>query len=154
VYGLLNAALRKERLWLPDVNGGQALYLEHGGRFYMDSGGHPELASPEVLTPAQVACYDKAGERLLDVARARVLADRPELQITPAKNNTGALSADRVVWGCHESHTCWAPLDRVGPMLIPHLVSRLIYAGAGCLSARPAGTGFELSQRARHLVQV
>jgi hypothetical protein len=152
VYGLLNAAIRKERLWLPDVNGGQALYLEHGGRFYLDSGGHPELASPEVATPAQVACYDKAGERLLDAARARVVAERPDLQITLAKNNTGALFADRFVWGCHESHTCWAALDRVGPMLIPHLVSRLVYAGAGCLSARAGGTGFELSQRARHLV--
>jgi hypothetical protein len=154
VYSALNDAIRKERLWLPDVNGGRSVYLQHGGRFYLDSGGHPELATPEVHTPAQVAAYDKAGERLLDLARARALRERPDLHITIAKNNVNGVLPDRAVWGCHESHTCWAPHDRVGPQLIPHLVSRLIYAGAGCLSARAHGTGFELSQRARHLVQV
>jgi hypothetical protein len=41
------------------------------------------------------------------------------------------------------------PLEEAARALIPHLVSRIIYAGAGCLSAR---SGFELSQRARHLV--
>jgi hypothetical protein len=153
VYSLLNDAIRKERLYLPDVNGGRALYLQHGGRFYLDSGGHPELATPEVHTPAQVAAYDKAGERLLDLARARAVRDRPDVHITLAKNNIHAIFPERAVWGCHESHTCWAPHDRVAPQLIPHLVSRLVYAGAGCLSARPNGTGFELSQRARHLVQ-
>jgi hypothetical protein len=154
VYHLLNEAVRQERLWLPDVNGGRAIYLQHGGRLYMDSGGHPEYATPEVFTPAQVACYDKAGERLLDLARARVARERPSLKIAIAKNNVGPVFPDRVAWGCHESHTCWAPLDRVGPQLVPHLVSRTVYAGAGCLSARPGGMGFELSQRARHLVQV
>jgi proteasome accessory factor A len=152
VYTLLNTALRKERLWLPDVNGGQAIYLQNGGRFYMDSGGHPEYATPEAATPAQVACYDKAGERLLAVARARVRAEQPTTEITLAKNNVGAVFADRIVWGCHESHTCWVHTDRVGPQLMRHLVSRMVYAGAGCLSARPAGMGFELSQRARHLL--
>lgn len=154
VYALLNEALRQERLWMQDVNGGRAVYLQHGGRFYMDSGGHPEYATPEVFTPAQVAAYDKAGEHLLALARDRVLAKQPGLRLTITKNNIGPIFPDRVAWGCHESHTCWQPLDKVAPMLIPHLVSRMIYAGAGCLSARSAGTGFELSQRARHIVQV
>src|SRR4051812_15594416 len=52
VYNLLNDALRHERPCLPDVNGGRALYLSNAGRFYVDSGGHPEYASPEVFTPA------------------------------------------------------------------------------------------------------
>jgi hypothetical protein len=154
VYTLLNEALRHERLFLPDVNGGRAIYLQHGGRFYLDSGGHPEYASPEVSTPAEVAAYDKAGERLLEVARARIARERPHYQITIAKNNISSLFPDRAVWGCHESHLSWQPLERVGPQLIPHLVSRMIYAGAGCLSARRGGMGFELSQRARHLCQV
>jgi Pup-ligase protein len=154
VYNLLNDALRHERPWLPDVNGGRALYLSNAGRFYVDSGGHPEYATPEVFTPAQMAAYDKAGERLLALARARIRRDRPDLEITLAKNNINPILADRLAWGCHESHTCWVPLDKVAPQLIPHLVSRMIYAGAGFLSARSAGMGYELSQRARHLVQV
>src|SRR5262245_20921357 len=154
VYALLNEALRHERLWMQDVNGGRAVYLQHGGRFYMDSGGHPEYATPEVFTPAQVAAYDKAGEYLLAMARDRVLREQPGLRIAITKNNIGPVFPDRVAWGCHESHTCWQPLDKVAPMMIPYLVSRMIYAGAGCLSARPTGIGFELSQRARHIVQV
>jgi hypothetical protein len=154
VYNLLNDALRLERLWTPDVNGGRAFYLQNGGRFYMDSGAHPEYASPEVMTPAEMVCYDKAGERFLALARARAVSRQPDLEIALVKNNIGPVFPDRVAWGCHESHTCWAPPEKVGPQLIPHLVSRMIFAGSGCLSARTAGMGFELSQRARHLVQV
>jgi proteasome accessory factor A len=153
VYGLLNDALRKERLFLPDVGGGRAMYLQHGGRFYMDSGGHPEYASPECSTPAQVVAYDKAGERLMQIAQARIKRDLPEYELSITKNNIGPVFPDRVTWGCHESHVSWLPLDRVGPMLMPQLVSRTIYCGAGVLSARNNGLGFELSQRARHLVQ-
>jgi hypothetical protein len=153
VYALLNDALRKERLFLPDVGGGRAMYLQHGGRFYMDSGGHPEYATPECSTPAEVVAYDKAGERLMQIATARIARDFPEYDLAVLKNNIGPVFPDRVAWGCHESHVSWLPLERVGPMLLPHLVSRTIYCGAGTLSARNNGTGFELSQRARHLVQ-
>src|SRR5262249_7706420 len=38
--------------------------------------------------------------------------------------------------------------------LLGHLVSRVFYAGSGILAHRDGGTGFELSQRARHLVKV
>ncbi len=154
VYALLNEAVRRERLWMPDVIGGRSIYLEHGGRFYMDHGAHPEYATPECLTPTQVACYDKAGERLLEVARERVLRDRPGVQIVIVKNNLDPIYPDHLTFGCHESYTSWVQPDHAAARLIPHLVSRIIYAGAGCLSAHPSGSGFELSQRARHLVKV
>jgi Pup-ligase protein len=153
VYGWLNDALRRERLFLPDVGGGRAMYLQHGGRFYMDSGGHPEYATPECSTPAEVAAYDKAGERLMAVTLTRAARDFPDLHMTVTKNNIGPVFPDRVAWGCHESHTAWQQPDRIGPMLMAHLVSRTIFCGSGCLSARGNGIGFELSQRARHLVQ-
>src|SRR5262249_57858979 len=94
-----------------------------------------------------------AGERLMQIARNRVHRDSPDMQLTVTKNNIGPVFPDRVAWGCHESHTSWQTPDRVGPMLLPHLVSRMIYAGSGCLSSRAHGVGFELSQRGRHLVQ-
>jgi proteasome accessory factor A len=153
-FRYLNDALRQERAWLPDAAGGWAAYFQHGGRIYMDSGGHPEHATPECDTPAQVALYDKAGERLFDLARLRVQREHRGTTITVVKNNVGPVHADEATWGCHESYTSWVRPDRAAELLVPHIVSRLIYAGAGCLSGRPGCEGFELSQRARHLRQV
>jgi proteasome accessory factor A len=154
VYSLLFDAVRKERLTMPDVIGGSSIYLENGGRLYMDSGGHPEYATPESLTPAQVAAYDKAGEWILERARERVQHERPQLRVSLLKCNISPIFPDRFTFGCHESHTSWVSAERAAPQLLPHLVSRTIFAGAGCLSAHPNGVGFELSQRARHMVQV
>ncbi|HKI32440.1 MAG TPA: proteasome accessory factor PafA2 family protein [Gemmataceae bacterium] len=150
-FRFLNEALRQERRWLPDAAGGWAAYFEHGGRIYMDSGGHPEHATPECSTPTEVALYDKAGERLFDLARERVQRERPGLTVSVLKNNVGPIHTDEATWGCHESYTSWVRGDKAGEQLVPHVVSRLIYAGAGCLSGRTGCAGFELSQRARHL---
>jgi hypothetical protein len=150
-FRLLNEAMRLERRWLPDASGGWAAYFEHGGRVYMDSGGHPEHATPECATPTEVALYDKAGERLFDMARERVQRERAGVSVTVAKNNVGPIHADEATWGCHESYTLWVRGDKAAEQLVPHVVSRLVYAGAGCLSGRPGCNGFELSQRARHL---
>jgi Pup-ligase protein len=152
VYDLLNDALRNERRWLPDVVGRDAMYLEHGGRFYLDFDAHPEYATPECSTPKEVAAYDKAGERLLEIARTRAERLHPQLHVTIIKNNLDPIEPDENSYGCHESYTCWVPLADAAQALIPHLVSRILYAGAGCLSARDGASGFELSQRARHLV--
>jgi hypothetical protein len=149
---LLHEAVRRERTCLPDANGGRSLYLENGARLYVDSGEHPEHASPECFTPRQAACYDKAGEMMLRQARDRLLLEQPTLRLSIVKNNLDPVYPDQTTWGCHESYTSWMRLDQAAPQLIPHIVSRVIYAGAGCLSAHPEGNGFELSQRARHLV--
>ncbi|MBY0528459.1 MAG: proteasome accessory factor PafA2 family protein [Gemmataceae bacterium] len=154
VFNLLSDALRQERLWMTDVLGGRAMYLEHGGRFYMDHGFHPEYATPECTTPAQVAAYDKAGEQLLELARARVQREQPDVKLTLIKNNLDPVYPDYYTYGCHESYTSWVPSGDAVQALVPHLVSRVLYCGSGCLSARPGATGFELSQRARHLVEV
>jgi proteasome accessory factor A len=151
VYVLLYDALRQERRWLPDMNGGRSIFLEQGGRYYLDAGAHPEYATPECFTPAQVACYDLAGERLLELARGRAGRDHPGIKITILKNNLGPLLPGTFTWGNHESYLCWVPLESAAAQLIPHLVSRLPYAGAGCFARNGEGMGFELSQRARHL---
>jgi hypothetical protein len=153
VYGLLFAALCQERLWIPDIHGGDAVFLENGGRFYLDHGQHPEYASPECFTPAQVAAHDKAGERLLAAARARLRRQRPEVDVTILKNNLHPLFPDDATWGTHESYTCWIDPARAAAPLLPHVVSRIVFAGAGCLSAFPGAPGFELSQRARHMAR-
>jgi hypothetical protein len=151
VFDRLNAALRRERRWLPDVMGRDSIYLEHGGRFYLDYDAHPEYATPECFTPTEIAAYDKAGERLLQIARTRAEREYPGARLTIIKNNLDPIEPDEHSYGCHESYTCWVALETAARALIPHLVSRIIYAGAGCLSGRPGSIGFELSQRARHI---
>lgn len=152
-YRELFEALREEVRCVPDAGSSQGLYLENGGRFYCDAGPHPEYATPEVSSPLEAVCYDKAGEALMQRACARVRrAGRYELSIT--KNNIGVIFPDRVTFGSHESYTLWGTLLDASVQLVPHLVSRIVYAGSGCLSANPQGMGFELSQRARHMMRV
>jgi hypothetical protein len=151
LYTLLNDAVRGERRWISDVAGGRAVYLENGARLYLDSGGHPEYSTPECPGPAEAACHDKAGEFLLRRALDQVRAARPNLRLAVIKNNVDPVQPESSSWGCHESYTCWTALDTAGPLLVPHVVSRVVYAGAGGLSVRPDAPGFELSQRARHL---
>lgn len=152
VYELLLAALKHERAWAEDHHGYRGVFLQHGGRMYLDYGSHPEHATPECFTPEQVAAYDKAGEVLLDVARRRVNAEQADARVRVVKNNLDPCEPDHVSYGTHESYTCWAPAAAAGPQLIPHLVTRAAYAGAGALTGE--GMGFELSARARHLCEV
>jgi proteasome accessory factor A len=154
VYDGLAGVLRERRSWMADRGGYRGMYLQHGGRLYLDYGAHPEHATPECFTPAQVACYDKAGEALLGLARTHLLAAGRAERIAVVKNNLDPLHPDQFSYGTHESYTCWVPADAAGPQLLPHLASRLVYAGAGGLSGHAGGVGFELSQRARHLVKV
>jgi proteasome accessory factor A len=153
VYALLAQAIRHERASVPDCGSYRGMFLEHGGRLYFDYGGHPEHATPECFTPAQVACYDKAGERLLSRACRQAEASQPGLRLAVIKNNLDPVHPDLITYGTHESYTSWVwPAEAAEPLL-PFLATRIIYAGAGCLSGHGNGMGFELSQRSRHIVR-
>ncbi|HZY88832.1 MAG TPA: proteasome accessory factor PafA2 family protein [Gemmataceae bacterium] len=153
VYDLLAEVVRRERRWLPDANDGCGTFLENGARLYLDCG-HPEYATPECRAPEQVVCHERAGEELLALARREVLRARPGLRLSVAKNNIDPVQPDEVSYGTHESYTCWVTAEAAAAQLVPHLVSRVVYAGSGALTAHPEGHGFELSQRARHLCHV
>ncbi len=151
VYDLLLPAIRRRHKWLRDLRSPLGLYLENGSRYYLDTGAHNEFCTPELTSPRQVACYDRVNERILLAARKDVMANHSSLEICITKNNINVGMPDEVAWGQHEAFTCWVPLQDAARQLIPHLVSRLPYASAGCLSANGSGMGFELSQRARHM---
>ena len=64
------------------------LILSNGARFYVDHA-HPEYSSPETTNPRDCVIWDRAGERILDLARTRAEAvSPPEQRILIYKNNT------------------------------------------------------------------
>ena len=153
--GLANDLMRTARqslVHLPDA-GGAGIYLENGSRLYVDAGSHPEMAGPECSTPWDVVRYIEAGERTLVRIADAVTERRVDVAETLGfKCNVDYSSESRSTWGCHESY-----LHRMDPTelpheIIPHLVSRIIYTGAGGFNSLEEGIEFLVSPRAPHLV--
>lgn len=147
-------AIRHAHRWLPDCHAPSGVFLDNASRYYLDTGCHNEFSSPEVFTPRQIAIYDRAAEQILLRAKAALASQGDGDDVCVTKNNINFTMPDRAAWGQHEAYTCWIPLEVAAAQLIPHLVSRIPYAGAGYLSAHPNGMGFELSQRARHMTRL
>lgn len=154
----------------PPGNGG---FLTNAGRIYLDMG-HLEYASPECGTLADVIASDRAGDALLQEAiDALGLADEMSLIKNNIDHETDA------TFGCHENYLVSRrfPFSRRGlGKLVPFLVTRQIFTGAGRVGAASAqdvwmqrgqiimprtglaafysrpDVAFQLSQRADHIV--
>ena len=147
VSGLIDKA-RQHFASLPDFNGG--LFLENGSRFYGDCGHHPELATPECTNPWDVARYVLAGEQILHRLGRELEADDPNLALKIFKCNID-YSGARTTWGCHESYLHRADPQLLSEQIIPHLVTRIIYTGAGGFESLSPGLRFSISPRVQHL---
>ncbi|MGC8481099.1 MAG: proteasome accessory factor PafA2 family protein, partial [Acidimicrobiales bacterium] len=110
------------------------VFLENGARLYLDVGSHPEYATPECDSISDVVAHDKAGERviesLVESAEARMREEGIRGSVFLFKNNTDSAGNS---YGCHENYltTRSEEFSRFAEVLIPFLVSRQIYAGAG-----------------------
>jgi len=139
---------------LPHLKGetGCDLFLGNGARLYIDCGLHPEWATPECTTPAEVVSYLRAGEQIL--AQAAQELERSNRRVARAlllKCNVDYVDTS-ATWGSHESYLYAGVHPSVLPMqLIPHLVSRVVFTGAGGLNPKSAGIEFTLSPRVAHL---
>lgn len=152
VRQLLEAAWLRLR-HLPDRQG-IGLFLENGARFYIDCGLHPEMSTPECTTPWEVVRYMLAGDRILvDLARQLEARLGDHSRVTVFKGNVD-YSGTHSTWGAHESYCHRAPVECLPDALIPHLVSRIVYAGAGGFNPFSPGLEFTLSPRAHHLTRV
>ncbi len=130
------------------------VFLGNGARLYLDVGSHPEYATPECDSLHDLVVHDKAGERILEDlltgAERRLGDEGVHGDIYLFKNNTDSAGNS---YGCHENY-CTSRNDDFGAyteVLIPFLVSRQIYAGAGKVLHTARGTQFCLSQRAEHI---
>jgi hypothetical protein len=127
------------------------LFLSNGSRLYVDSGLHPELSTPECLDPADVVRYLSAGDRLLaDALRELPGSLRAEAGTGLYKCNVD-YSGAKTTWGSHESYLHRSPPVDFPAEIIPHLVSRLIFTGAGGFNPFSSGIEFTLSPRSWHL---
>ncbi len=131
------------------------VFLVNGARLYLDVGSHPEYATPECDSIGDVVAHDKAGERILEQllhsAEERLREEGIRGDIYLFKNNTDTAGNS---YGCHENYltTRRDDLSDYDEVLIPFLVSRQIWAGAGKIYENPrGGAGFSISQRAAHI---
>ena len=130
------------------------VFLENGARLYLDVGSHPEYATPECDNLEDVVAHDKAGERILEslVQSAELRLDEEGIkgEIYLFKNNTDSAGNS---YGCHENFLVSRSKDfhRTVDVLIPFLVTRQIFLGAGKLVQTPRGTTYSMSQRAEHI---
>jgi proteasome accessory factor A len=140
-----------ERLKCLRDSGAPGVYLSNGSRLYIDVGHHPEFSTPECTDPWEVVRYSLAGERILaDLARD-VEKEHLDSKASIFRCNVDYVS--KQTWGCHESYLHRAGPETMADEIIPHLVSRLIYTGAGGFDTRSSGLEFTLSPRVPHLVR-
>lgn len=126
-------------------------YLTNGSRLYLDVGSHPEYATAEARDPMDALLQDLAGERVmaglaLD-AQARLRASYGDgVNVHVFKNNADSAGHS---FGCHENYLVrrYVPLETVEHELLPFLITRQLYTGAG----RVTDQGFEITQRADYL---
>ena len=130
------------------------VFLENGARLYLDVGSHPEYATPECDSPLQAVTHDKAGERTLEglvaSAEQRLHEEGIAGTISLFKNNTDSAGNS---YGCHENYLVArvGEFQRLADALIPFLVTRQVFAGAGKVLQTPRGAVFSLAQRAEHI---
>ncbi|MFN0027734.1 MAG: Pup--protein ligase [Acidimicrobiales bacterium] len=130
------------------------VFLANGARLYLDVGSHPEYATPECDSIFDLVVHDKAGERILEQllasAEQRLREEGIRGVIYLFKNNTDSAGNS---YGCHENYLTSRRDDFAyyAEVLIPFLVSRQIYAGAGKVLQTARGAIYCVSQRAEHI---
>jgi proteasome accessory factor PafA2 len=122
--------------------------LSNGGRLYVD-GAHPEYSTPECTTPREVVAFERAGEQILADCLKALATVRGAEKFVLYKNNTDGKGNS---YGYHENYLLArsVPFERIVQALVPFLVTRQIYAGAGKVGAenqtRPVD--YQIGQRA------
>jgi proteasome accessory factor A len=128
------------------------LVLSNGARFYNDHA-HPEYSTPECTTLQQIVAQDKAGERILaECARRRNQKLPTGFEVRLYKNNTDFAGHS---YGCHDNYLMRRDIawDRIVAGMLPFLITRQIFAGAGKMgieaeSAQGEPGIYQISQRA------
>jgi proteasome accessory factor A len=150
----LMALAGRQLTQLPDLNASAGFFLGNGSRFYVDCGAHPEICTPECANPWDAVRYIEAGHRILAGLTSSVASSSPPgTEILCFRCNVD-YSGNQTTWGCHESYMHCIAQEALQPQIIPHLVTRLIYTGAGGFNPLSRGLEFTLSPRMAHFRRV
>ena len=125
-----------------------------GQRRLTPDGSHPEYATPECDSLYDLVVHDRAGERILEElqrsAEQRLAEEGIHGTVYLFKNNTDSAGNS---YGCHENFLT-SRTDELGPfteVLIPFLISRQIFTGAGKILQTARGPVYSIAQRAEHI---
>jgi proteasome accessory factor A len=128
-------------------------FLSNGGLLYFDSGLHIEWSTPECVSPNDIVRYLRAGDLVvhrLVTDFARRTSVRGEVFVSRCNVDYDSHTA----WASHESyqHTCNP--GGLPAQLVPFLVSRVVFCGAGGWDVTSPGLVFTLSPRVRFIRRV
>jgi proteasome accessory factor PafA2 len=123
--------------------------LKNGARFYVDHA-HPEYSTPEVTNVRELVAHERAGERIVEIARRAASVLLPAGQtILIHKNNSDRKGNS---YGCHENYLIArrTPFKDIVEHMTPFLVTRQILCGAGKVGSenRAQPCDYQISQRA------
>jgi proteasome accessory factor A len=123
--------------------------LVNGARLYVDHA-HPEFSTPECSSVIELINYEKAGERIIDICRRNANATLPAGRTLVIYRNNSDQKGNS--YGYHENYLMdrRAPFKLIAEHLIPFLVTRQIFCGAGKVLAEnnTSPCEFQISQRA------
>jgi len=125
-----------QRLFAPVASefAATSVFLPNGGRLYLDVGNHPEYATPECASLADLLVAERAGDELLVALAGRAAAAEAELgrhtEFSLYKNNLDSFGN---TYGSHENYLVERRHDPelLAGWLVPFLVARQAIAGAG-----------------------
>ncbi len=144
-------------LFAPVVEANRAtnVYLRNGGRLYLDVGSHPEYATAECSTLAELVAQDRGGDlvlaRLADRCRSALADQGTDARVSLFKNNVDSHGNS---YGSHENYQVARDLDLEALVagMASFLVTRQLICGAGHWERDRLGRGrFLVSQRAAHM---
>ena len=130
------------------------VFLENGARLYLDVGSHPEYATPECADALEAVVHERAGDHIVADLAARTEASLAEDglrgRVRVFRNNTDFSGNS---YGSHENYLVErrGPLQPIVDALLPFLVTRQVFAGAGKVLRTARGAVYVLSQRAEHI---
>jgi proteasome accessory factor A len=130
------------------------VFLPNGGRLYLDVGSHPEYATAECDKVSDLISQDQAGDRIIEElaieAEKRLNSEGIQGQIHLFKNNIDAAGNS---YGCHENYSISRKFNfqKVTESVIPFLITRQIFTGAGKWLSNNKNQNYQLSQRSDHM---
>ena len=138
---------RRQKISIGDLK--SDLLICNGARLYNDHT-HPEFSTPECRDLFKLVAYDRAGERILSHCADSRTKSRGDGIVRLYKNNTDFHGHS---YGTHENFLIERRIDFdvVVSALIPFVITRQIYAGAGKVGieqdAKIESATYQISQR-------